>query len=562
MKTFISRRRLCVFLALVFLFFAAVIGSYAVVMLGDAPAEPAPEITTQRGTIFDRNGKILAIQTTLYNVGITKSDVRDVEVMATHLAPILEMSPSDISSRITNAPSNFIFLKKKVSQTVCDALRKTVRDYKLRGLTIDSVISRTYPFNTLAAQLIGFMGDDGEGLSGIERSYQPSLAPRFRDTADHAVSHAVGYNIVLTIDADLQYRLEQIARASIAQTQAESMMILAADVDSGEILSYISLPSPDLNTYPAATNAQRRDRPALDSYEPGSVFKIYSVAAFLELNGIRDADRFLCDGVFDISSTNGERVRINCLDRHGWVTAREALEFSCNDAIAQMSQTVQSEAFLAKLREFGFGSRTGIPLPGETAGLLKTTADRFWSARSKPTIAMGQEVGVSALQMVQAASAIANGGNRVNLSCVSRIVSADGNILWKNVPQTTPNVISPGTAAQLLSYMETTAQVGTGYRASIGDVPIGVKTGTAQMQDPETGGYSDTDFLSNCMAVFPADDPEIILYIVINKAQGETYAGRIVAPVIAEASNVIIDYLGLSRRNAPVVQHTGVLQIP
>jgi cell division protein FtsI (penicillin-binding protein 3) len=175
---------------------------------------------------------------------------------------------------------------------------------------------------------------------------------------------------------------------------------------------------------------------------------------------------------------------------------------------------------------------------------------------------MGQEVGVSALQMVQGASVIANVGNRVTLSCVSRIVSADGKILWKNTPQISPNIISPGTAALLLSYMESTAQVGTGYRANIGDVPIGVKTGTAQMQDPATGAYSDTDFLSNCMAVFPSDDPQIILYIVINKAQGETYAGRIVAPVIADASNVIIDYLGLSRRNAPVVQHTGIVQIP
>jgi cell division protein FtsI (penicillin-binding protein 3) len=145
---------------------------------------------------------------------------------------------------------------------------------------------------------------------------------------------------------------------------------------------------------------------------------------------------------------------------------------------------------------------------------------------------------------------------------VSRIVSSDGKVLWKNVPQITRNVISPRNAELLLSYMESTAQVGTGHRAFIGDVPIGVKTGTAQMQDPETGTYSDTDFLSNCIAVFPADDPEIILYIVINKAQGETYAGRIVAPVIADASNVIIDYLGLSRKSAPVVQHTGILQIP
>ncbi len=555
---FYPRKRLIFFGAATVIFIALLTFSYGRLMLRPQSEPKTRTIITERGAILDRDGKILAIQTTLYNIALTKSAIPDVMNLALVLSPITGIDPNEIAALIERTPGDFLYLKKKISQGECDAIREAADKYKLRGIRLEPVISRTYPENALASQVIGFMGDDGEGLSGIEYAFQNVLAPQIKENS----TEAFGSNVVLTIDANLQYRLEQIARKSIDETQAESLVMIAADAKTGEILSYISLPAANLNTYPEASETEKTDRPALYAYEPGSVFKIFSTASFLQLGGISDSDTFYCDGVFSIDTPSGEKIRITCLDHHGYVNARKALEVSCNDAVAQMSQTVQSEAFLNMLRNFGFGEKTGIELPSETRGQLKTVTDNSWSARSKPTIAMGQEVAVSALQMVEAATAFANGGVRVKLSLVSKIVDTDGTVTYEHRREPLNQVISPENAALLLSYMESTARFGTGYRAAVGDVPIAVKTGTAQMRDPETGAYSDTDFLSNCIALFPADDPQIVLDVFISKARAETLAGRIAAPVIAEASNAIIDQMGFSRKNAASVVHSGLIEIP
>ena len=222
---------------------------------------------------------------------------------------------------------------------------------------------------------------------------------------------------------------------------------------------------------------------------------------------------------------------------------------------------MDEDDFAAKIRSLGFGSKTGIELPGETAGSVKDPNSRLWSARSKPTIAIGQEISVSALQMVYAATALANGGVPVKLTTIKRITNKDGSTHYEHEAHYGERMLREATANYLLSCMETTATTGTGSRASLGDISIGVKTGTAQMAS-EHGGYSDTDFLSNCIAVFPVEAPEIILYIVIEKAKGETYAGRIVAPVIAEAADVIINHLGMSRGGAESLLHSGRITIP
>ena len=226
-----------------------------------------------------------------------------------------------------------------------------------------------------------------------------------------------------------------------------------------------------------------------------------------------------------------------------------------------MSERIDTDVFLDYLHRFGFGEKTGIELSSETRGNIKKTTDKYWSARSKPTMSIGQELGVSAIQMVQAASIIANQGKKVPLTVIHRIQSKDGTVRQIKNDEPQEQILKPSTAKYILSCMETTAQSGTGSKAALGDISIGVKTGTAQMADTINGGYSTTDFLSNCMAIFPVENPQIILYIVIEKAKGETYAGRIVAPVIAEAANEIIDYLGMERDSAASLEHTGLISI-
>jgi cell division protein FtsI (penicillin-binding protein 3) len=519
--------------------------------------DPAPlPAIIERGSIVDRNGKPLAVQTNFYHFVVTPKDVKNPEDFAKKVCVPLKMSAEEIFDKITNAKNlNFVYLKKKISQEQYDELYKIVSDNDFFGFTrFDKIPGRLYPENSLASQLIGYMGDDGVGLSGIEYSKQSVLSPEIKKGTTGTIH---GDNVYLTIDAGLQYKLEKIAQDAMEETRAESMMLIAANAKNGEILSYISFPSADLNQYTRATKEEMIDRLSVTAYEPGSVFKIFSVASFLDSYAITPDDSFLCDGIYQRKTNLGETIRITCLEHHGWLNARTALKFSCNDALAQMSEKIATDDFLSYIRRFGFGERTDVELPSETRGSVKNQNDRFWSARSKATISIGQEISVSALQMVQAATVLANKGVQVKLTFISKIAGIDGDTKFIHQPTLGNRVLKSSTADYLLSCMETTAKSGTGTKASLRDISIGVKTGTAQMADPVNGGYSSTDFLSNCMAIFPIENPQIILYIVIEKAKGETYAGRIVAPVIAKAADEIIDHLGINREGAASLEHSG-----
>lgn len=511
----------------------------------------------ERGSIVDRNGKPLAVSANFYHFVITPKNIKSPEDFAKLIAHSIEMDEDEIVNIIkANENSNFVYLKRKLTQNQYDDVSEIILGtIYANACRFDKLSGRIYPENSLASQLVGFMGDDGKGLSGIEYSQQDILSPE----ADEASKSTVrGDNIFLTIDSNLQFNLEKTARKALEETQAESLMMIVCDAKSGEILTYISLPSANLNNYGESSNIQRLDRPSVTAYEPGSVFKIFSTAAFLDSASVSANDSFLCDGLYSKRTNLGELIRITCLDHHGWLNIRSALQYSCNDAIAQMSDKIDTEEFLEYIRNFGFGEKTGVELPSETRGIVKSTSDKYWSGRSKATMSIGQELSVSALQMVQAASVFANGGAKLKLTFIHRITDNEGNDKYVHTPQFTKQVISADTADYILSCMETTAQKGTGSRASLKDISIGVKTGTAQMADQIKGGYSETDFLSNCIAIFPIEEPEIILYIVIEKAKGETYAGRIVAPVIAQAADEIIDQLGMNREAAPSLIHSGV----
>ena len=512
----------------------------------------------QRGSIVDRNGKPLAVQTNFYHVGVTPHLVRNKAQFADDVSGPLGMESSDIMRILEqNSAASFVYLKKKITQTAYAELKKITDAKGYVYVNYDRIPGRIYPENALASQLIGYMGDDGKGLAGIEYSMQSYLQPSEKDGN---AKESQEKNVYLTIDANLQYKLEEIARDTMRTTQAESMMLIAADAKNGEILSYISLPSANLNEYSYASVAETVDRPAMEAYEPGSVFKIFTVSVACDQGLIRQDDSFLCDGMYERRIKGGEAVRIKCLDRHGWLTARDALKYSCNDVLGQISDRISDDDFIAKIRALGFGQRTEIELPGETYGSVKDSDSALWSVRSKPTIAIGQEISVSALQMVQAATAIANKGIPLKLTLVKRITNKDGSVFYEHTTVPKERVLKQSTAEYVLSCMETTATSGTGSRARLNDISLGVKTGTAQMAS-KSGGYSTTDFLSNCMAIFPVEDPQIILYIVVEKAKGETYAGRIVAPVIAKAADEIIDYLGMSRGDAASLEHSGKISI-
>lgn len=554
---FFNNKRLIFTGIITALFALAILISFASLAFSSKTKNAVTLPSVERGQIVDRNGKPLAVQTNFYHLGISPKNISEEQRddFSRELAEILEISPDEINRKIKENPtSEYILIKKKISQQTYDLVKEFAEKKEYSGIKGDRIPGRVYPENDLAAHLIGYMGDSGEGLSGIEKSQNSILSPSI-DPNNPLPLH--GKNIYLTIDANLQYKLEKIAKKTLKETKAENVILIASEAKTGEILSLISLPEANLNEYPSSTDAEKHNTLVWDRFEPGSVFKLFSVAAFLDSGAISPDDSFLCDGIYKKTKNLKEPFSITCLDHHGWLNARTALKYSCNDALAQMSEKLEWDPFLEYLEKFGFGEKTGIEIPGETAGFIRKAGDKFFSARTKPDVAIGQEIGVSALQMVQAATAIANYGIPLQLTAIQKITDKDGNIDYIHQKVEKSRVIKSSTAKYILSCMETVALSGTGTRANLGDIPIGVKTGTAQMADLEKGGYSKTDFYSSCMAIFPVENPEIVLYTAIIKPKGETYGGRIAAPVIHEAANEIIDHLGMTRDKAASLEHTG-----
>lgn len=558
MNDFFKRKRIFFCFIIVGLLILITVVSYFNLAIQPITAKAKNIAKVERGAIVDRHGVPLAVQTIFYRIGVNTKEIKDKQDFALKMCSVLDMTEDALFEKI-DKKREYVILKKKATMAEYDEIRSLALDCGFKNINYEQLPGRIYPNNSMASQLIGYMGDEGYGLAGIEFSQQQILSPAIDASKENPEQ---GKNIYLTIDTTLQYKLEQIAYDTITETQAESMIMIAADCKTGEILSYISLPSADLNDYGMASNEAKLNRPSTNAYEPGSVFKIFTVGIVTDEKGISANDSFLCDGAYEKRLGNGETIRIKCLEHHGWLTPREALKYSCNDVLGQISDRISDDQFINRIKQLGFGEKTGIELSGETSGFVKDPDNKTWSARSKPTIAIGQEISVSALQMVQAATAIANGGVPVKLRVISKITDKEGNTVYEAAPEERERAFRKGTADYILSCMETTATTGTGSRANIGDVAIGVKTGTAQMADKENGGYSDTDFLSNCIAIFPVDEPQIILYIVIEKAKGETYAGRIVAPVIGKAADVIIDHMGMSRGKAASVEHNGIINIP
>lgn len=558
MELKISKKRFIFFVICLLIFVVLLLGQFAKYMLFRELKQKPAKIITKRGNIYDRNKRILAVQTTLYNLSVNKDLIRDELECAKIISPIIGVSEEQFINKIRRASSNFVYIKKRISENEKEVLLSAIELNELEGLSVDPIFNRTYPENTLASTVVGFLGDDGLGLTGIEYSLQKVLSP----PPSSEGYDGVGYDVYLSIDANIQYVMEKVASNVMQETNCEGLMFLAVEGKTGEVLGYVSAPSASLSNFTSSKVEERFDRPANFIYEPGSVFKIFSIASFLQLGTTHDGDEYVCDGHFDFENTrNKVKVHpIKCLHRHGIVTPRDIIRLSCNDGIAQIADKTDNSEFYKMLVSFGFGSQTGVNLPGETIGILNSP--KYWSVRSKHTIAMGQEIGVSALQIAQAATAITNEGALLKLSLISKVEDKDGDVVYSHSPNVIRHVISKENAALVLDYMHSASkQGGTGWRASINGVPIAVKTGTAQMANKNESGYSDTDFVASCIGIFPSDDPKIILYLACVRPIGKTYGEVIAAPAISQVANEIIDYLGMARENAPSVEHSGKVVI-
>ncbi len=543
------KRRFIVIFSLLAIFLLYLIIHYAVLIIkGELPPPARPNTNLpERGSILDRNGRFLAIQIRFADVSVWRPSIKDIDVLSNELAVILDMSPSEIREKINSSESNFLYLRRRIDDGTARQLTAILEEKKIRGVMLQPIVGRVYPEKNIASQIVGFVGDRNEG---IEYAFNNVLSGVDND--------GKGSNVVLTIDVYIQHILRQIALKTMEETQAEAAIFVAMDPRTGDILGSASLPDFDPNNVRASDANSRMNRPAIWAFEPGSTLKVFSMSALLDSGAISTNSTFICNG----SYTTSRGAVIKCEGRHGRVTVREIIINSCNAGAAYASDNITSSKFYQLLSDFGFGSRTGVGSPGETAGYLVHSEN--WSDRSKPTIAFGQEIAVSAYQIAQATTAIANDGVLVPPRIVSKIISADGNTEteWKGGEKR--RVISAETARAMRSYMaDTASSIGTGWRAGVQDLSLGVKTGTAQIIDPTTKKYSETDFIASCLAFLPAENPTLVLYLAIIKPKvGVISGGRMAAPAIREAAESLIDYLGIPRGRNPQIDHPPSVSIP
>ena len=512
----------------------------------------------ERGPILDRTGRILAIQTRLYSVTAWIPGIINRENTAKILSSELGLDYSTLIEDLKNR-SRFMYIKRKISPSESEAIQKYIDEGKLPGIGLEPEYGRNYPEKKLASHLIGYTGTDNKGLDGIEYTFDSVLSPLPENSGRRKKNRETyGNQVFLTIDMNIQNFAYQASVEAYKKYDADSVITIAMEADTGDILAYVSVPEIDPNNFAESTKNERINKPLNFAYEPGSVFKIFTVASALDLGGISRDTVFHCNGYYELELENQDPIKIKCLGTHGDVTPEKILKFSCNSGAAQAAETISDDAFYQMLKMFDFGSKTNLPLPGETTGILRDYRD--WSIRSKPTISFGQEISVSAMQMVKAATVFANKGMMLQPHIVKKVLSHDGKLLDENTREPIRQVLLPETADEILDMMLSVSKHdgGTGWRAAVDGIDMSVKTGTAQLLDRETGKYSEKSFISSCMAIFPQEDPEIILYnVIVNSKKESIYGGVISAPLVGNIADRIVSYLGIPRKGDMVVDHSG-----
>jgi len=553
------KNRYIVFLIFMIFLSGCLIFHYARLMVTEEPKPPRHSAAglPARGPILDRNGRFLAVQIRFNDVTAWKPDIPktdnkqklpDLQAISEILSPILEMTPSEFRSKVESTESNFVFIKKRVDDSTARRISALIKENNIAGINLQPIVGRVYPEGKLASQIIGFVGDKNNGLEGIEWAKNAEL--------NGVNDNGIGCQVVLTIDTYVQHILEEISFRAMEENEAEAVMFAAMDPRTGDILGSVSMPDYDPNYFYLSDSNSRTNRPALWAFEPGSTFKIFSLAALLDAGAISANTAFNCNGSYTLI----KGAPITCLSSHGRVTAREIIISSCNVGAAYASDHINSGTFFRYLSDFGFGARSGAGVPGESAGYLRPNSS--WSDRSKQTIAFGQEISVSTYQILQAASVIANDGILVPPRIVLKYISADGKTITERENGERRRVIKEETARAMRSYMVDTAASGAmGWRASVQDLSLGVKTGTAQIIDPADRKYSSTDFIASCIALLPAENPSLILYMAIVKPKGIIYGARIAAPAIREAAEALIDYIGIPRGRNQQITHPSAINI-
>mgnify|MGYP001557999692 CR=1 FL=1 len=511
----------------------------------------------KRGPILDRHGEALAVSSHAESLFALPGRLAEPEALARRLAPLLSEPPEEILKRL-RADRSFVWLKRKLPPFLAQA----VRGLGEPGLGFVQESLRLYPNRELAAHVLGFEGLDGRGLEGIERAWdshlagEPGLALVVRDALGREVTGAPallkpstpGRGVTLTLDTTIQYLAEKEVETAWRRTRSKSAMAIVLDPRTGELLALAVRPTFNPNNFAMATANEWRNRALTDPFEPGSTFKAILAAAALEERVARPTDRFYGEeGAVTVGSTV-----IHDWKRYGWLTFSEVLQNSSNVGAVKVGLALGRERYYRYITGFGFGSLTGVGLPGESRGQVR--APERWSGLSLATLSIGQEVSVTALQMVAAFGAVANGGRLMQPQIVRAVLDARGREVRGFEPRAVRQVISPETARTLTQILTRVVTDGTGRNAAVPGYEVAGKTGTAQKVDQATKRYSRAPGVLSFAGFAPADDPRVAMLVLLDEPKNEQWGSEAAAPIFAALGREVLRYLNVPPRDTPPVQ--------
>jgi cell division protein FtsI (penicillin-binding protein 3) len=523
-------------------------------------------LTPGRGDIYDRNLAPLAVSLEMDSCYAEPRNIDNIREAAAQLAPLLEMSRAQVEKKLTGS-RNFTWLQRRITPE----LARKIRDLDIDGIGFVKESKRFYPNAEMAAPVIGFTGVDPDGLEGIELKYDSTILGNTgylvteRDALGRDVatkkgalvkSSSRGHNVILTLDKNIQYIAEKELAAAVDSSRAKGGMAIVMEPGTGRILAMANYPFFNPNSISGYSNARLRNRDVCDSFEPGSTFKVFLVAAALEEKVINSGDGFNCEnGSYSI----GGRT-IHDTHKYGRLSVAEILKYSSNIGAAKIGTRLGPDKLYSYLKSFGFGARSGIDLPGEAAGYLRDR--RQWFGVDLATISFGQGVSASALQLTTAISSVANGGTLMKPYLVEKVTDENGTVVQEFVPQARHRVISPETARTVTRMMEgVTVEGGTGMNAAVDGFKVAGKTGTAQKVDPVTHGYSVDKRIASFIGFVPADDPKLTILVVIDEPKTSPYGGVVAAPAFRAIAGQSLCYLNVPPAKGDRIRKEPVLPV-
>ncbi len=558
-KTLRSRIRVLAFIMYLLFFVMAGKSVYYQVIIRDWLANKAlgqyekqEIIAGKRGEIFDACHRKLAVSLDVTSIGVHPAQIVDARATAKALSDTLGISRHEIVAKLLSKKP-FIWIKRQISPKESS----TLEAMKLPGVMFLPDHSRFYPNRSLAAQVIGFCGIDGKGIEGLEYFYnselqgkqdrvkvlKDALGRRF-DSEKNSEPNCDGHNLILTIDGAIQYTAEKALEDAVVGFSARSGIAIVMDPRTGGILALAHYPRFNPNSYQDYPRDDIRNRAFTDPFEPGSTMKIFSASAAIESKICKPTTTFYCEnGAFRVGSNI-----VHDTHSYGTLTLQEIIKYSSNIGAIKVGQMLGGEILYNNLRNFGFGEKTGIEASGESPGLLSSYTR--WRKIDEGTIAFGQGISVTAIQLVTATSAVANNGVLMKPHLVQAITDASGKIIRKIEPKPVRQAVSAETARTVRQMLKTVvAPGGTGVNAAITGYDVCGKTGTAQKIDH--GVYAKGKYVSSFIGFFPADHPEAVILVVVDEPQKRHYGGTVAAPAFKRIALETLGYLNIPPDSVP-----------